>query len=139
MKVSNRVFFINDANENIPLVLTSINKMTLPESGLPAGIRHRFTRIRSAILAEGKQVEESRVALCKEHGTLNKDTDMYEFEEAAKVGFEKALGELKEESFDIAVDGIEIDFDILDAKSAEIDVNAVNVLEEFGIVAIAGA
>jgi len=136
MKIKNKLLFAQDTSNGGLIVLQCIGKMTSPESKLPAGIRHRFTRIRKAIIAEVKDANDSRIELCKEHGTLNEETDRFDFDDAGTKAFAEAFAELCEDEFEVLVDDITIDFDALEKKDSEIDVDAVDFLEQSGIVKI---
>ena len=135
MKLSNGIFYVTGKNQEL-VVLSAIAQMIDASSKLPAGIRHRFTRIRKAILAEHKGVEESRMAICQDCGTLNEETQVFDFDDEGREAFNEAFKSLANEEFDVDVDPIEINFEILDAKGSEIDVNAVEMLESLGIVKV---
>jgi len=136
LNIKNRVFYERN-KDSVPVVLFALNELKDARSKLPAGLRHRAKCMARDIATQIKPVDDSRVEICKEHGTFNEETKNYDFpnEEAGKA-FMDAFNDLLDTEFQIPQEQITVDYSILDERDSDINVDAVDYLAEIGIVKI---
>ena len=107
------------------------------EGMLPAGIKWKLVKCRRELVNGGKRYNATRIGLCEKYGVINEDKQQYEFEtEGNREKFDLALSVLLNEEFSIENAPVKIMIDKVEEKGGGIDCNALEILEQLGIVEV---